>query len=97
MNSEKNLKRQRKQFAALIESQIYFATLTLFGDNKVIIRLPRLTGMNEENIKPTLKRVLGYVPEITLYQEAVASITVDNNKKEDVPVVLVELKLENDV
>lgn len=89
MNSEKNLKKQRKAFATTIRNLIYMATSNPFCGKEVSITLPRIPNMNQENIKPTLKEVLGYTPEIILYQET--EISIQDNKK--IPVVLIIIKL----
>lgn len=89
MNSEKELKRQRKALVDVVKKLIFLAASNPFCTDEVLITLPRFPNMNQENIQPILKLALGYDPEIILYQET--EVPGEGNKK--IPVVLIDLKL----
>ena len=75
MSSEKNLEEQQKAFRELLRNTIYLATSNPFKDKEHLqITLQAIPGMNKENIKPYLKDVLGYTPEIELYRETYTDI-----------------------
>ncbi len=92
MNSEKEKKEQRKAFVNTVKDLIDIATSNPFCGDEVAITLPRIPGMNSENIKPAFKRALGYVPEILYYHDTVVSIP---DSTEKLPVTLVIVKLED--
>lgn len=91
MSGEKNLKKQRKAFREMVKNLIYLKTSNPFvNKEEVSITLPKIQGMNEDNIKPVLKDALGYVPKILLFQET--SVPGDHSQRVPVVLVVIELK-----
>lgn len=90
MNSEKNLKKQRKAFSNIVRNLIYFSTSNPFCGKEVSITLPDIPNMNEENIQPVLKEILGYIPKILLFQRT--EVPLKNSTNTDIVVDNIPLK-----
>lgn len=67
--SEKDIERQRKIITDIIINQLKIIKLNGKSDQKITLSLPKVPYVNKTEVLKILEELLGYKPELTVYQE----------------------------
>ena len=67
--SEKDIERQRKIITDIIQNQLKIIKLNGKSDQKITLSLPKVPYVNKTEVLKILEELLGYKPELTVYQE----------------------------